>query len=295
MSRLREFASISALILLLAVAEIILQQPAQLPARPAPQLPRAAPVAKVVQSVLPPIVVPDSHLPPDAVARAALPPRRLSVSNQMTGEEFQVATRLAARVPTQLAPYFDVFIYVSKAASGPWGQRLFLFHKDSDGSLAYEEKLTVSTGREHSEQYFTATPAGLFQLDASRFMRMAYSNKWNDAQMPFAMFLNYAYRTQMTGVALHAAIGARELADLGSRASGGCVRLPLDKAEILFNRFKSQERGTVPVFAFDEGRGTTNVDGRIVRDTAGRPYTVNGVRVLVLIENYAGEVATAQL
>lgn len=119
-------------------------------------------------------------------------------------------------------------------------------------------------------------------------MRMAYSAKWEDAQMPFAMFLNYAYRNQMTGVALHAAIGAHELADLGSRASGGCVRLPIDKAEILFNRFKTGERGTVPVFAFDEKRGTTNVEGRVVHDASGRPYTVNGVRVLVLIENYAG-------
>lgn len=128
MSRLREFASISALVLLLAVAEIILQQSAPVSAPQTTQVvqtPRAAPVAKVTQTILPPIVVPDSHLPSDAVARRALPSRLLSVSDKITGEESRVAARLASRVPAHLAPYFNVFIYVSKAASGPWAQRYF--------------------------------------------------------------------------------------------------------------------------------------------------------------------------
>ena len=101
-------------------------------------------------------------------------------------------------------------------------------------------------------------------------------------------FLNYAYRTGMTGVALHAAIGAHELRDMGHRASGGCVRLPLEKADALFHRFQAEERGQVPVFIFDEARGTTNVDGTVAGAGAGRIYVVDGVRVLVIIEDYSG-------
>ena len=118
--------------------------------------------------------------------------------------------------------------------------------------------------------------------------------KWRGALMPWAMFLNYSYRTEMTGVALHAAIGQKELVKMGQRASGGCVRLPLEKADALFHRFRKGEQGMVPVFAFDEGRGTTNVDGIVAGDDGGHIYLADGVKVLVVIENFSGENKTAQ-
>ncbi|HEY0107021.1 MAG TPA: L,D-transpeptidase, partial [Rhizomicrobium sp.] len=188
-------------------------------------------------------------------------------------------------------PYFDTYIYVIKAAGGPWGQHLFLFRKQADGTLGFEQSFAVSTGREQAEQYFTATPTGLFEFDVHRFMPTARSAKWNDAAMPWAMFLNYAYRTQMSGVALHAAVGRHELADIGRRASGGCVRLPLEKADLLFHRFLKEERGRVPVFAFDPVRGTTNTDGAAAQDGEGNILLADGLRVLLIIENYQGEAA----
>jgi hypothetical protein len=298
---LREFAGVTAVLLLAGGALVHFQPtdfvPQAQPLQIEPEPPIAAPVAKVERTFLKPLPMPmiagaDKHLPADAVAMTALPARMLSVSADMTGEESHVAARLASRVPAQVAPYFDVFVYVSKARDGAWAQRLFLFKKNQDGALTFDEKITVSTGRERSEQYFTSTPTGLFQLDPNRFMRMAYSNKWNGAPMPHAMFFNVDYRNQKSGIALHAAHGARGLAELGTRASGGCVRLPPEKAESLFNRFKT-ERGLVPVFAFDEARGSTSNEGRILQDASGKPYVVNGVRVLVLIENYAGSVDLA--
>ncbi|HEY0302427.1 MAG TPA: L,D-transpeptidase, partial [Rhizomicrobium sp.] len=153
---------------------------------------------------------------------------------------------------------------------------------------AFEESFAVSTGRERSEQYFTATPTGLFQLDVHRFFPMARSAKWNDARMPWAMFLNYAYRSKMSGVALHAAVGGRELAMMGRRASGGCVRMPIAKASQLYHRFLAEARGQVPVFTFDETRGTTNTAGTVARDLAGNIVLADGLKVLVVIENYAG-------
>ncbi|HEX4301641.1 MAG TPA: L,D-transpeptidase [Rhizomicrobium sp.] len=231
------------------------------------------------------------HLPANAVAATPLPPQ--AVAPQTTADEAgRVATRLASKIPDALTPYFDTFIYVSKAAHGPWAQHLFLFHKSADGTLAFEQSFAVSTGRERSEQYFTATPTGLFELDIHRFFPMARSAKWNDARMPWAMFLNYSYRQKMAGVALHAAIGAHELSDIGHRASGGCVRLPLAKANLLYHRFLKEELGQVPVFTFDDARGTTNTAGIVTHDDKGDIVLADGLRVLVVIDNYAGSGAS---
>lgn len=230
-----------------------------------------------------------THLPPGAVAAVPLPPQTVAPDPETLEEEAgRVAAHVSAKLPAHLAPYFDTYIYVSKAASGPWAQHLYLFHKSDDGTLAFEQSFAISTGRERAEQYFTATPTGFFELDVHRFFPMARSAKWNDAQMPWAMFLNYSYRTQMAGVALHAAIGRHELADIGHRASGGCVRLPIEKANLLYHRFLKDERGQVPVFAFDEGRGTTNTAGIVTRDAQGNIVLADGVRVLVIIDNFAG-------
>ena len=228
-------------------------------------------------------------LPPGAVAATPLPPQSVAPDPAMLAEEAgQVATRISDKVPSALVPYFDTFIYVSKAAGGPWGQQLFLFHKSADGTLTFEQSFSVSTGREKAEKYFTATPTGLFELDVHRFFPLARSAKWDDARMPWAMFLNYSYRTQMAGVALHAAIGGHELAMMGRRASGGCVRLPLAKANLLYHRFLGEERGQVPVFTFDQARGTTNTAGVTAHDDKGDIVLSDGVRVLVIIDNYAG-------
>jgi hypothetical protein len=254
-------------------------------------------VAKLAVHAIPKIIVAaapipapaePSHLPENAVLASPLPPETMTVDPALAGTgQGAVAERVIAKVPPALAPYFDVYLYVSKAADGPWAQHLFYFKK-SGSRLGFVESFAVSTGREADEQYFTATPMGLFELDSSRFMPMAYSAKWNDAEMPWAMFLNYSYRTQMTGVALHAAIGPRELSMIGQRASGGCVRLPLEKADAFFHRFQKEENGLVPVFAFDEARGTTNVAGNVARNNDGRVFLAEGMRVLVVIEDYPG-------
>ena len=295
MGTLREFAAVAAAAMgAMCLAALLLGQQ---PYVASPPLHAKKFVQKqIAKAVLPPApvvpVVPAHPLPPDAVARKPLPRQILVVDPAMKDEMASaVAVRLISKVPPALAPYFDVYLYVSKSSEGPWGQKLFYFHKTALGTLAFDETFPVSTGREQDEQYFTATPMGLFELDVNRFMPMAYSAKWNDAEMPWSMFLNYEYRTGMTGVALHAAIGEHELRDIGHRASGGCVRLPLDKADALFHRFQAEEKGFVPVLTFDEKRGTTNVEGTAANDGKGRIYLANGMRVLVVIENYSGNIS----
>lgn len=196
------------------------------------------------------------------------------------------ASRLQAKVPTELYPYFDVFLYVSKAAEGSLAQHMFVFHKDAANNLVFEQSFPVSTGRERHEKYFTDTPYGLFELDPDRFERMHYSRAWGGARMPYAMFLNATIHGRQTGVALHSAGGHAYL--LGQRASGGCVRLPPEKAAELFQRFQSEERGLVPVFAYDASLHRTDPDGAVVHGADGKPLLTDGYRVLLYIEDYPG-------
>lgn len=196
------------------------------------------------------------------------------------------AARLRGKIPSGLYGYFDVFLYVSKSAEGSLAQHMYVFHKDAADNLVYEENFPVSTGRERHEKYFTSTPVGLFKLDPDRFERIHYSRTWNKAAMPYAMFLDATIRGRRTGVALHSS-GNRHAALLGSRASGGCVRLPPEKAAELFHRFQNEEQGMVPVFAYDAARRRTS-DGVIARDANGDPVMQQGYRVLLFIEDYPG-------
>jgi lipoprotein-anchoring transpeptidase ErfK/SrfK len=297
MVRVREFAAV-ALTVSVATGAATLWQGSQSGDHPFARRSMAAVLEQAIavkpmhfSRFTPRIVLADGpELPADAKAEAERPPEPIVLDPKVESAMAQdVAARLARKVPERLTPYFDLYFYVSKSAAGPWAQRLFIFRKTAGGTLDFEESFPVSTGRERDEKYFTATPTGFFQLDPNRFMPLARSAKWNDALMPWAMFLNYSYRTQMSGVALHAAIGRRELADLGHRASGGCVRLPLDKANGLYHRIKATMGGSVPVFAFDEERGTTSTSGEMLKDAAGNVLVASGYRVLVVIDGYAGE------
>ena len=222
-------------------------------------------------------------------ARPVAPPPAVETDGAST-QAIAVAERVRQSVPAELFPYFDMYLYVSKAASGPWAQHMFVFHKTDSGHLAFEETFPVSTGRERHEKYFTSTPTGLFELDPARFDAHHRSHRWNNAPMPWAMFLNYTIRNHETGIALHSGIG--HVALLGNRASGGCVRMPPEKAEEYFHRFQATEHGEVPVFAFDSANGTTRTDGMLQRDMAGNPVLTEGYRVLLIIQDYPGGPAT---
>jgi hypothetical protein len=266
--------------------------------------PRLAAVGQPPKPLSVPVTVAKAKLvlpPPKAVAvaprlaegpapsRPVAPPPAIETDGA-SAQAVAVAERVRQSVPAELFPYFDVYLYVSKAASGPWAQHMFVFHKTDAGKLAFEETFAVSTGRERSEKYFTSTPTGLFELDPARFDATHRSHRWNNAPMPWAMFLNYTIHNRETGVALHSGIG--HVALLGQRASGGCVRMPPEKAEEYFRRFQATEHGQVPVFAFDSAAGTTRTDGMLQRDMAGNPLLTEGYKVLLIIQDYPGGPAT---
>ena len=198
-----------------------------------------------------------------------------------------VKARLDALVPAYLRSYFDLYLFVSKARLGGAAQRMFIFERDVAQGFAFSQMWLVSTGREQAEQYFTTTPAGLFKLDPQRFFTLTHSQRWRGAAMPHAMFFDYRYRTRASGLAIHAA-SRSAVADLGNRASGGCVRLHPDNARALFETIKAKYAGKVPEFVFDEQNGTTNRQGKVVRNEKGRIVLADGYRVLLVVDDFAG-------
>lgn len=131
-------------------------------------------------------------------------------------------------------------IVVNKAAKGAEAQTLKIFEngvvkklvekrtttKVVDGKKIKEtvseekESVKISTGREKTEtaksgrSYLSTTPKGFFR--PTKVYEMYYSNTWK-ADMPNAVFF-------IGGIAIHATTESH-YAELGTRASGGCVRV----------------------------------------------------------------------
>lgn len=200
------------------------------------------------------------------------------------------ATRMLASLPDEVEPYFDLYLYVSKAEAGPIAQHMFVYARATDGTLALIHDWPVSTGREKREKTpsgrktFTHTPEGSFKLDPKRFHKLWKSRAWN-ADMPWTMFFDLIENGGMSGLAVHAA-GKGKISQLGRRASGGCIRLAPENAQYLFKLIQKNHAGFVPVFAMDGN--STNVVGEPARNADGSLQLVYGYRVLLHIEDYAG-------
>jgi lipoprotein-anchoring transpeptidase ErfK/SrfK len=216
-----------------------------------------------------------------------------------TAEIAQVEQRLKDNLTSEMFNNFELFLYVSKSASGPWSQRMFVFQKEPTGDLAMAYSWPVSTGREKVEynaagmELPTNTPAGYYELDPRRFFQHYVSGQWGEP-MPYAMFFNWKKNGQQTGLAIHSASGD-DVGLLGTRASAGCVRLPPDASRLLFNLIKSKYRGLAPRFAIDRTTGTMSNDGIIVHDADGHVQLAEGYKVLVFIEDYGGENVVAAM
>ena len=201
------------------------------------------------------------------------------------------ATRMLASLPDEVEPYFDLYLYVSKAEAGPIAQHMFVYSRAADGTMALIHDWPVSTGREKKEKTpsgrktFTHTPEGSFKLDPKRFHELWKSRAWN-ADMPWTMFFDLTENGGLSGLAIHAA-GKGKISQLGRRASGGCIRLAPENAQYLFKLIQKEHAGFVPVFAMDGN--STNVVGEPVRNADGSLQLTYGYKVLLHIEDYAGE------
>jgi lipoprotein-anchoring transpeptidase ErfK/SrfK len=127
----------------------------------------------------------------------------------------------------------------NKSANNPLGQTLRVFQNGSILPLSYttlnsretftKDAVDISTGREKEEvaesgrSYFSSTPKGFFR--PQRIYENYYSITWA-ADMPNAVFMCQNFAREC-GIAIHAT-SKSHYAELGTKASGGCVRTRLD-------------------------------------------------------------------
>jgi L,D-transpeptidase catalytic domain len=249
------------------------------------------------------VAVSDTPPPLKHLSTASLRPAEIGGGQPALADiDNSVIERFRANLPRDLYANFDLFIYVSKADRGPIAQRMYVLKKTRTKNakashLTLLHSWLVSTGREAIEysqdghRMSTGTPEGFYQLDPERLYRRYKSFQWG-LQMPNSMFFNWVDRGRKTGLAIHGVAEEQEIDALGSRFSAGCVHLPPEAAQSLFNLVRANYRGQVPRFAYDPVTKTLSNEGKLARDKRGALRMTNGYRVLVYVENYGGTETT---
>jgi lipoprotein-anchoring transpeptidase ErfK/SrfK len=284
------------------------KQQAKLAKRIAHRAPHPVVVARSVPApVLRPTIAEPEKAPPVAKAPTFQPPAGINPALQApsapapppdlgapsSAEVARVMVRLRDNLTTELLQNFELFLYVSKADTGPLAQRMYVFRKQANGDLNLLYNWPVSTGREQVEfapsgqRAPSFTPQGYYELDPDRMYTHHVSGQWH-TPMPYAMFFNWQSNGLQTGLAIHSATGD-DIAALGHRASAGCVRLSPENAALLFNLIKTDYRGLAPRFAFDRRTASMSNDGLLMHDAQGHLQYADGYKVLVFIENYGGD------
>jgi lipoprotein-anchoring transpeptidase ErfK/SrfK len=252
------------------------------PAKVAAAAPQAAPLT----------LAPSATQAPTAEASASPAPRP-DLAMPGPAELSRVMLRLKDSLTSEMLGNFELFLYVSKAESGPLAQRMYVFRKQGNGNLGLLYNWPVSTGRElveyapNGQRAPSFTPQGYYELDPDRMYKHHVSGQWHQP-MPYAMFFNWQKDGLQTGLAIHGAAG-EDVALLGKRASAGCVRIAPENAALLFNLIKTQYRGLAPRFAMDRRTASMSNDGLLMHDAQGRIQLADGYKVLVFIENYGGD------
>ncbi len=281
---------------------------------PRPRVVRAARPAPALAPPPQPQPVKPAPAKPDVDVAEAAPPKPLdltpvpeqpaptppSTSAPVSPAELvRVSMRLKENLTREMLQNFALFLYVSKAESGPWAQHMYVFRKEASGDLSLLYNWPASTGREKDEiaadgtRQPSVTPRGYYQIDPDRMYRVHYSGQWHEP-MPHAMFFNWEHDGLQTGLAIHGAVGL-EIAQLGTRASAGCIRVAPENAALLFNLIRGQYKGLAPRFAFDRRTATMSNDGVLMHDADGNLQMAPGYKVLVFVENYGGENVVAAL
>lgn len=164
-------------------------------------------------------------------------------------------------------------IAINKAAKGPDAQTLRVFE---NGVEVLKEK--ISTGREKEEKaksgrtYFSTTPKGFFR--PTKVYRDYMSYTWQ-APMPNAVFF-------IGGIAVHAT-GKSHYPELGTRASGGCVRTKLEISKLIREK------------VMETGKGKEPGQFKVVKESEGRNRITNNMVVVDKINRQTGDIMNAKL
>lgn len=161
---------------------------------------------------------------------------------------------------------YELVLVINKSNIGPTAQTATAYWQGQKFGV-----FKVSTGRETNEvskngrKYFSNTPTGWFH---PAWLSKNHVSKTWEAPMPFSVFFN-------EGIATHAAL-PNYYNKLGSRASGGCVRLHPSQAEWIFTHVQKAGKGLVPEFT---------KTGKPVLDSAGNQKFSQNYRSLFIVVN----------
>jgi hypothetical protein len=168
---------------------------------------------------------------------------------------------------------YPLVIVINKSKFGASKQSLRMYE---NGKLIFTT--AVSTGRERWEKqkqsffgkgptktYFSSTNQGYFRV---RYLSADHQSKLWGTKMPWAIFFN-------EGIAIHEAPIGTEAA-LGSRASGGCVRISKRVAQGVFAKVKATGTSRKPAFTRS---------GEVVLDSRDQVKTEKGWNAVVVVED----------
>lgn len=195
-------------------------------------------------------------------------------------EEYMMSEMNAALTPglnsegvAQAVRSHRLVIAVNKAAKGPGAQTLTMYE---NGVEILKQK--ISTGREKTEKaksgrvYLSTTPKGFFR--ATKMYQDYLSYTWN-APMPNAVFF-------IGGIALHATTKSH-YAELGTRASGGCVRLLLETSKLIRTK------------VMETGRGAQPGQYKVIKEAAGRNIISGNTVAVDQISRQTGDMLNAKV
>jgi len=229
------------------------------------------------------------------VAASPMPDLRLTQARDQEPMDLSpVEARLRSRVSKDVLKHFDLVLYVSKATpdKGSWAQNMFVLAKTDTSIYELRHSWKVSTGKEEpvkspsGRMLGTNTPEGMFKLDRYRAYEDYTSRQWK-SPMPYAIFFDWQIEGRASGLAIHGS-DAKGEAELGTRASHGCIRMTTDNARTLFRLITENYKGRVPKFQIDPRTGTMSTKGALARDDNGNVVMTTGYKVLVFIEDYGG-------
>lgn len=164
-------------------------------------------------------------------------------------------------------------IAINKAAKGKDAQTLRIIE---NGVEVLKEK--ISTGREKQETaksgrvYFSTTPKGFFRPTKIYKDYMSYTWK---APMPNAVFF-------VGGIAIHAT-GKASYPQLGTRASGGCVRTKLELSQLIRKK------------VMEAGLGSSVGQYKLVTESEGRTRVTRNSVLVDEVSRATGELLRNQV
>lgn len=215
--------------------------------------------------------VAQAQVPVDVAS--ATPPKGFENIDMGHGVEIPAFNPEVFKDRTHWVNDFEIVIIINKANKGPTKQTLVLY---KDGVETIRTK--VSTGREIIEKarslfrwhapkktYFSTTNTGYFGVI---WMNPLHKSDLWGTKMPWSIFFD-------GGIAIHERPDKTEGA-LGTRASGGCVRVSNTVASTIYAYVQEAGKGSVPQF---------DQYGEPKRDANGNILRKNDFRTLIIVQN----------